>query len=286
MIAPFDPIAAGALVVRTTDLDRGLRTLPPADGLDLSGTVVAVTGAARGIGRAIAHALAAAGAVVGMLDVDRAGLNEGTQGEGHLEACIVDIADPVEGPAALEELARKHGRLDALMNNAGVVHADPFLEVSYETWRRVMRVNGDGTFLMSQAAGRLMKSQQIDARSGRRGLIVNVSSMAAEVGRPTLCAYGASKATINHLSKSAALALEAFQVPVTVVYPGNIREGMWGRLGEMIAQAEGRDPGSVEGARTFQSADEFAGIIRDVVGYPGVDLNGALVVWDRRVLPL
>ncbi|MGH9298328.1 MAG: SDR family NAD(P)-dependent oxidoreductase [Acidimicrobiales bacterium] len=282
----LDPVAARHAVARFSDPDHVEWLLPRSEPLDLSGLVTVVTGAGHGIGTAIAHALARGGATVGMVDIDPALLEEAMQAEGRLDRFVADIANPDEGPGALEQVARKYGRLDAVVNNAGLVHADPFLDVPYETWRRVMHVNADGAFLMTQTAGRIMRTQPIDPGSSRRGLIINVSSMAAEFGRATLSAYGASKAALNHLSKSAAIALAPYQVQTTVVYPGNIREGMWGRLGEMIAKAEGRTPEEVDSERVFQGATEFASIVADVLAYPGFDLNGALVAWDRSVLPL
>ena len=264
-----------------------VQELGPGDPTLLSGATVVVTGAGRGIGLATARALAAAGAMVVAVDRDAEGLERAAgellAGTGlAVDAVALDITDEQAVRGALESVVTRHGRLDAVVNNAGLVHVDQLLELPVETFRRVLRVNVEGTFVTAQAAARVMAQQE--ARAGRRGLVVNVSSGAARVGRPLLAAYGASKAAVDHLTWSfhAALADE-HQVGTVTVYPGNVREGMWGHLGGDIAAAQGRPRAEVEAEREFQSADEFAGIVADVLGAPGLGLSGHTVDWARRV---
>ena len=259
--------------------------LPPAADGALSGVTVLVTGGGNGIGRDIAAELAGAGAVVAVLDLDAAAAAATAAECGAAASYGVDITDPEAVSAALQDLVGRVGRVDVVVNNAGTVHVDPLLDLPLDTWRRVMRVNLEGTFVVAQAAARLMVVQAPHPQLQRRGLLLQVSSGAARIGRPLLAAYGASKAAVDHLSTSLAAALADQQVAAVTVYPGNVKEGMWGRLGPMIAAASGRTATEVESERDFQPAGEFATVVRDLLAVPGPLLSGRTVDWHGRVLP-
>jgi meso-butanediol dehydrogenase/(S,S)-butanediol dehydrogenase/diacetyl reductase len=263
-------------LLRTPDLDV------------LAGAVVLVTGAGRGIGRGIAASVAASGAHAVVADRDAAAAAETAEqlasAGGSAEARAVDITDQPAVEALVAQVAAARGRLDAVVNNAGIVHVDDLLEMPVETWRNVFRVNVEGTFVVAQAAARVMARQEMASRLFRRGIVVNISSGAARIGRPHLAAYGASKAAVDHLTKSLDAALREREVAAVTVYPGNIREGMWGHLGEALAKVQGREREDVEAEREFQSADEFGAIVRDVVATPGLLLSGRTLDWERRNL--
>src|SRR5207302_8786341 len=108
-----------------------------------------------------------------------------------------------------------------------------------EAWRGVFAVNLDAALLATQRAARMMQAQAPRPSTNCRGKILNISSGAAEVGRPYLPAYGASKAALNHLSKSTALVLAPHAIATTVLYPPSVREGMFGRIADQRAELAG-----------------------------------------------
>jgi len=265
-------------------------TLPTAGPHRLTESVALVTGAGHGIGRDIARALAAAGATVVVADVDEAAAEEvaaeiGVEG-GAGDALATDVSAEPGVRRLSEHISARHGRLDIAINNAGIIHVDRLLETPVDIWRQVFRVNADGTYLVTQAAVRLMRSQPLHHALERRGILVNVSSIAGEVARPTHAAYGASKAAINYLSKTCAAALVTDDIATVVVYPGNVREGMWRHLGASIAGVENRSRDEVEAERFFQPSSEVAEIVRDTVAVPGLVLNGSLILHTRDVVDI
>ena len=189
--------------------------------LELEGQVAVVTGAGRGIGKAIALRFAAEGARVGVLDVDDASAAETAKEIGGAAfALTVDVSDPDAVGGAFGRL----DRLDVLVNNAGVETRAPFLEITPDEWRRQIDVNLSGTFYCTQAGARVMSA-------GAYGRIVNVSSVAGLIGPIDLAAYGAAKAGIVGLTRAAALDLADFGITVNAVAPGPIETelmlGVW-----------------------------------------------------------
>jgi len=146
------------------------------------------------------------------------------------EAVVADVTSPAAQDALFRRIRAEFDRLDVLVNNAGIFHVAPLVEFPLEAWRRVFAVNLNAALLATQRAGRMMQSQSPHASTGCRGKILNISSGAAERGRPFLPAYGASKAALNHLTKSTALVLGPHAIATTVLYPTSVREGMSDRL--------------------------------------------------------
>lgn len=191
--------------------------------LDMTNRAALVTGAAGGLGLAAARALAEQGARVVLSDLpgDRLEHALGTLlAEGHDAVALA--ADLSDAAAAADLPGRAHvaaGGLDVLVNCAGVMQTKPFLELTAHDWDRVVAVDLTSTFLVMQAAGRLMKTVG-------RGAIVSYASVAARIGRPDAAHYSAAKTGVLSLTRSAAHAL-APQVRVNAVCPGLFRTDMW-----------------------------------------------------------
>jgi NAD(P)-dependent dehydrogenase (short-subunit alcohol dehydrogenase family) len=195
------------------------------DAFSLTGKVSVVTGAARGIGRALTQALAEAGSDVVLLVRDResvvAALDELTALGVTALAVTADVTDAGEVQQAVTEIVDRMGRVDILVNNAGTCIHRPALEVTPEEWRSVMDVNVDGVWHCSQAFGRQMVAQ-------RSGTIVNIGSISAQiVNRPQWQpAYNASKAAVHQLTKSLAAEWAPYGVRVNALAPGYIKTEM------------------------------------------------------------
>jgi 2,3-dihydro-2,3-dihydroxybenzoate dehydrogenase len=259
--------------------------------------VALVTGAGGAIGRATAAELAAAGFDLCVTDLNRSDLAPAQAAvESAGSTCrpyVCDVTDPGRVDATVAQVFAEAGRVDVLVNCAGIVHVDDLLDLTFETWRRVMSVNADGTFLMGQATARAMVGQPPSAFLGRRGLIVNISSAAAEVGRPTRAAYAASKAVVKHLTMTQALALKDHAIAACVVYPGEVIEGMLRSIFADIAEATGRSVEDVidEAQRDqptgqFQSAGQVGQRVAFLASSPGMRFTGTVLWCDSHIDPV
>ena len=182
--------------------------------LGLQGRVAIVTGAAQGIGAACARRFAREGAPVVLADVDDArGQALASELGGFYQHC--DVGDKAQVDALVAATLARHGRIDVLVNNAGIFKAADFLEVSEADFDAVLRVNLKGSFLVGQAVAREM------ARVGR-GSIVNMSSVNGVLAIPTIASYNVSKGGINQLTRVMALALADKGIRVNAVAPGTI----------------------------------------------------------------
>ena len=187
---------------------------------DLEGRVALVTGAARGLGRAIAVALANAGADVALGLRSPEGAAEVVAAvEARGRRCLplaMDVLDLEQVRSAVQATASQLGRLDILVNNAGVAESNMAVDVTVDEFDRTVAVNLKGTFFASQAAARIMISQ-------RYGRIVNVSSQAGFVALPTESVYSMTKAGIAHLTKCLAVEWGPRGITVNGVAPTFIR---------------------------------------------------------------
>jgi len=184
---------------------------------DLTGTVSLVTGAARGIGQAIADRLAANGSRVVYTDIDAAEAGAAAARSPGSLALALNVTRPDEIDAALKQVLAQCGRLDILVNNAGVntlSHRVPIDQFPREEWDRILAVDLTGVYEVSRAAARLMVAQ----KSGR---IINIASIAGLVPLRLQCAFVAAKAGVVNLTKAMALELGPHGVLVNGIAPGS-----------------------------------------------------------------
>lgn len=189
----------------------------------LQNKVAVVTGAAQGIGLAIARRFAAEGARLMLADV---GVERGAAAAAELGAAFqpCDVGDGASAEALVAATVDRYGRIDILVNNAGILQAADFLDLSEADFDRVLRVNLKGTFLVSQAAARRMVRQY--EAEGARSSIVNLSSVTARLAVPTAIPYVVSKAGVSQLTNAMALALADRGVRVNAIGPGSIATDM------------------------------------------------------------
>ena len=184
--------------------------------------VALVTGAARGIGRATAERFLNAGYRVGVLDIDAqilAHTAEVLGGRGEILELVCDVADPEAVRASVASVESTFGRLDALVNNAGVAVFKPLLETTFEEWSRVVEVNLTGPFNCTQHGVRLMM------KSGG-GAVVNIGSISGLRASTLRVAYGTTKAAVMHLTRQQAAELGEVGVRVNAVAPGPVDTAM------------------------------------------------------------
>ncbi|HEV8363020.1 MAG TPA: SDR family oxidoreductase [Gemmatimonadaceae bacterium] len=195
----------------------------------ISGRVAIVTGAARGLGRRLAHGLAEHGASVAVCDINVDGANATTAAiqkvGGHATCARVDVTDA----ASCEELVRHavstFGRVDVLVNDAAIDIVESFESITDEAWKRVVDVDLKGVMHMSRAVVRHMLER------GGGGSIINISSIASAIAIPGLGAYSAAKGGVNQLTRVMAVDLAAHGIRVNAIAPGyleNIMEGLGG----------------------------------------------------------
>ncbi len=240
----------------------------------LDGKVVLVTGGSRGIGRAIASSLAIEGATVVLAARDAARLSEAVEGitsaGGRAESVSIDVADRSSVKAATARVLETHGRIDGLVNNAGVTRDNLVLRMKDEDWQAVLATNLTGVFLCTQAVLRPM----IKRRSGR---IVNVTSVVGLMGNAGQANYAASKAGVVGFTKSVAREVASRGITVNAVAPGFIETDMTATMTDKAKEAVtaaipigrvGR-PEDISGAVTYLVSDAAAYITGQVLGVDG-----------------
>jgi 2-deoxy-D-gluconate 3-dehydrogenase len=185
--------------------------------LNLRDTVVLVTGASRGLGAAIAGRLAAEGAHVVAAARSKESLDEvAAGGEGRISVIEADMRDEAATAGLVEQVVARHGRIDGLVNNAGIAPAGRFLDQDPAVWKDTMAVNVIAPMLLAQAAGRHMIAQG-------GGRIVNVASTTGVRGKPHLVGYSASKGAVVRLTEALAAEWAARNVQVNCIAPGAFR---------------------------------------------------------------
>ncbi len=186
----------------------------------LTGKCAVVTGAAHGIGLACARRLAADGAAVLLADIDAAAGEAAARqlrDEGRQAAfASADVTERAAIAALVDRVVEEFGRLDIMLNNAGVALSAPILEMSDETFDRVLSTNLRSAFIGTQVAARRMIA------GGRGGVIINMSSVNALLAIPGLAAYACSKGALNQLTRVAAIELAPHNIRVVAIGPGTI----------------------------------------------------------------
>lgn len=204
------------------------------DTSEFNGKVAVVTGAARGIGKAVADALAKSGATVAALDIAFA-----SEGKNQF---IVDVADSAAVNKTISTVEHQLGEIDYLVNAAGILRMGSLLECSDDDWQRTFAVNTTGAFNLCRAVGRRMLPR-------KRGAIVVVSSNAASIPRIGMGAYAASKAATSHMLKCLGLELAQANIRCNIVAPGSTDTDMQRQLWVDASGAEKVIAGSLENYR-------------------------------------
>jgi 3-oxoacyl-[acyl-carrier protein] reductase len=190
---------------------------------ELEGRTAIVTGAGRGIGAGIARALAAAGAAVAVVDLDGPAATQVAEGiaaeKGRAMAVEIDLTDHDAAARVVNEVAAAWERVDVLVNNAGILAIAPLAEMERDVWDRVMTVNATVPMLLAQRVAPHME------RRGA-GSIVNVTSIAANLGAPGSVVYSASKGALQSLTQALAVELAPQGIRVNAVAPHGITTGM------------------------------------------------------------
>lgn len=188
---------------------------------DTQGRTALVTGAARGIGLASVQRFLEEGWKVALLDIDGGNL-DATMGRlakpDATLAIVADVSDPSQVKAAVQQVEARFGRLDALVNNAGIAIFKPLTETTFADWSRVLAVNLSGPFLCTQAAVPLL--------SERGGAVVNITSISGLRASTLRTAYGTSKAGLAQLTKQQAAELAQYGIRVNAVAPGPVDTAM------------------------------------------------------------
>ncbi len=241
--------------------------------VDLSGQVALVTGASRGIGRAIALGLAACGASVAGVARSLEGLQGTLQAirasGGTAEGYAVDVSKSEDVQRAVEEIEAKFGRIHILVNNAGVTRDGLVLRMEDSAWDEVIDTNLKGTFLFCRAVGACM----IRARYGR---IINISSVSGLMGNPGQANYSASKAGVIGFSKTVARELASRNITVNVVAPGFITTDMTDVLPEKVkTEVKERVP-----LRRLGTPEDIADLVRYLASPGASYLTGQVIAVD------
>ena len=247
----------------------------------LAGRVCIVTGGAQGIGEACCRRFARENAEVVIADIDDV---RGSALASELGGLFIhcDVGDKAQVDALVAQTVAAHGRIDVLVNNAGIFKAADFLDVSEADFDAVLRINLKGSFLVGQAVARVMASA--DARTGisgsaLRGSIINMSSVNAVLTIPTIASYNVSKGGINQLTRVMALALVDKGIRVNAVAPGTIATELAAKAvltsEEAKAKIMSRTPMKRLG-QPSEIADTVAFLASDAASY----ITGEIVVVD------
>ena len=200
--------------------------------MELKGQIAIVTGAGRGIGRATALELARQGADIVIAELDQAGAKRTAEEVGALGRRAVvaptDVTSRADLRAMVDRAKAEFGRIDILINNAGIYRAAATLDVTEEHWDAIMNINAKAVFFASQAVLPTMVAQ-------KSGSIVSLASMAGKIGSKTNLPYNASKAAVVSMTKSLALAHAADGIRVNCVCPGFVETDMW----TMVSREQG-----------------------------------------------
>jgi NAD(P)-dependent dehydrogenase (short-subunit alcohol dehydrogenase family) len=264
-----------------------------------AGRTALITGGGAGVGRACATILAQRGSNVVVADVVPARVEEAVAGIRAIGknalGLVVDISQPTQIQKAIDDTVATYGRLDVMLNIAGIIRIRNFLDVTPEDWWDTMAINAAGTFFGTQFAAKQMIKQTPERKPGECiGRIVNASSPSAWGNSVDQMAYCASKAAINRITGGAASALwTRYGIAVAAIKPIAVPSPMWEHIGSTREQTTGKPHGvpAYERARTlvygrFQAIETHAEVLAWMAAAPGEVINGHIVTSTANVDPL
>ena len=235
--------------------------------------VAIVTGGARGIGLAIGQWFLAQGYRVALLDIDADALRataEALADPARVLAIACDVSDPQRVAAAIAEIDSRYGRIDALVNNAGVAVFKPIGQTTFEEWRQVLSVNLDGAFLCTQACAPVMVR-------GGGGSVVNIASLSGLRASTLRVAYGTSKAALIHLTKQQAVELGTAGIRVNAVAPGPVDTDMAKLVHSVAIRSDYID---VIPLHRYGTTDEIAAVTGFLCSPAASYVNGQVLAVD------
>lgn len=252
------------------------------NGFDIAGKVCLVTGGTSGIGREIALGLASAGAkvVAGSSNPDKVAAIKNELGSGH-DATPVNVSNEESVKAAVELTTRRFGRIDALINAAGVIKKQPSMEMPADEFRRIVEINLTGTFITNQQAARVMKDQKPGAR-GERGCIVNIASLNSYVSLSEVLAYAASKSGVLGLIRGLANEWGSIGIRVNGIAPGVFPTELNRKLIEGTPRGEWLKNHTPQGR--FGEAGELVGAAIYLISPSASFTNGETIIVDGGFL--
>ena len=238
--------------------------------------VALVTGGARGIGLAVARGFLARGHAVALLDIDAATLAAtearlaGEVGAARVLAIVGDVSSAADVARATAAVAARYGRLDALVNNAGIAVFKPTLQTTHDEFSRVLAVNLHGAFLCTQAAAPLMQQ-------GGGGAVVNIASISGLRASTLRVAYGTSKAGLIHLTKQHAVELGTVGIRVNCVAPGPVDTDMAKLVHSVAIRSDYHD---VIPLNRYGTVDEIAEAVCWLASPAASYINGQVLAAD------
>ena len=219
----------------------------------LIGKVAIVTGSGRGIGKAVALRLAREGADIIVADIDTKSAERTAQEilseNRRAVAFSIDLTKPSQIQPMVERAVGEFGRIDILVNAAGVVQTKPFMEITEQEWDRVLDANLKGTiFCIQTVAAQMIQQVPEEVKTAGKaersyGKIVNLTSISGRRGRPLQAAYAASKAAIISVTQSAAFAFRAYNINVNAIAPSVVPTPMWEQIDKDYSRIFGKETG-------------------------------------------
>ncbi len=244
--------------------------------------VAVVTGGARGIGLACARWFLQRGWRVALLDVDATTLaataktHAAEVGAGRMLAIVADVSDPASVNPAFAQIGAHFGRVDALVNNAGVAVFKPILGTTWAEWKTVLNTNLDGAFLCTQAAAPLMLQAKPDG-SARGGAVVNIASISGLRASTLRVAYGTSKAAVIQLTKQQAVELGTMGIRANCVAPGPVDTEMAKLVHSVAIRSDYHD---VIPLNRYGTVEEIANAVGFLCSAEASYINGQVLAAD------